>query len=154
MKRYVMAAISLLSFFVLAAATLPASAASRANSQAQTTRGMAKGTHATRAASQPSLENPLCQSYNSLCVDTSSAPPGGYVGHDEPSLEFKSGQPGSGNDITYTMTLPKDPKQQPNASGSGGFDLEFPAAAHVLVRAHALRHPVRARVHPQVHTRL
>jgi hypothetical protein len=124
-KRYVMAAISLLSFFVLAAATLPASAASRADAQAQTTRAKATGTQATRAASQPSLENPLCQSYNSLCVDASSSPSGGYVGHDEPSLEFKSGQPGSGNDITYTMTLPKDPKQQPNASGAGGTTWNF-----------------------------
>ena len=163
MKRYVMAAISLLSFLVLAAGTLPASAASRADSQAQTTmakavkaqttRVQAKSARTTRAASHYSFEDPLCQSYNSLCVDTASTPPGGYVGHDEPSLEFKSGQPGSGNDMTYTITLPRDPKKQPNASGAGGFNLELPAAARVLVRAHAVRHPVRARVHPQVQAR-
>jgi hypothetical protein len=134
-KRYVMAAISLLSFFVLAAASLPASAASSAHTQAQTmrvqatraqaTKVQATAARTTRTASSYSLEDPLCQSYNSLCVDTSSDPPGGYVGHDEPSVLFKSGQPGSGNDMTYTMTLPKDPKQQPNNTGVGGTTWNF-----------------------------
>lgn len=32
-----------------------------------------------------------------------------YVGHDEPSLEFYSNHPGAGNNMTYQMTLPKDP---------------------------------------------
>src|SRR5712671_615404 len=32
-----------------------------------------------------------------------------YVGHDEPSLLFYSSQPGSGNQMTYQLTLPKDP---------------------------------------------
>jgi hypothetical protein len=32
-----------------------------------------------------------------------------YVGHDEPSLLFYSNRPGSGNQMRYTMTLPKDP---------------------------------------------
>jgi hypothetical protein len=114
-KRYVMTAISLLSLIVLAAASLPASAASHADTQA---RGM-------RATAETYLEHPLCQSYNSLCVDTSSHPPGGYVGHDEPSVLFKSGRPGSGNDMTYTVTLPKDPKKQPNASGVGGSTWNF-----------------------------
>jgi hypothetical protein len=95
-----MTAISLLSFLVLAGASLPASAASHADTQARV----------MRATTQANLEDPLCQSYNSLCVDTSSHPASGYVGHDEPSIEFKSGRAGSGNDMTYTMTLPKDPK--------------------------------------------
>jgi hypothetical protein len=47
------------------------------------------------------------------------------VGHDEPSLIYKSGIPGSGNDMTYTVTLPKDPKKQPNASGAGGTTWNF-----------------------------
>ena len=38
---------------------------------------------------------------------------------------FKSGRPGSGNDMTYTITLPKDPKTQPNASGAGGATWNF-----------------------------
>jgi hypothetical protein len=32
-----------------------------------------------------------------------------YVGHDEPSVLFYSNQPGSGNQMTYHLTLPKDP---------------------------------------------
>ena len=51
--------------------------------------------------------------------------PGGYVGHDEPSVEFKSGQAGSGNDMTYTVKLPKDPRKQPNATGAGGTTWNF-----------------------------
>jgi hypothetical protein len=73
------------------------------------------------------LKGPLCQTQLSLCAD---APPGtfgedDYVGHDEPSVEFKSGVPGSGNDMTYTVTLPQDPKQFPNASGAGGTTWNF-----------------------------
>ena len=60
-----------------------------------------------------------------MCVDSQQAPYGKYVGHDEPSLEFKSNLPGSGNDMTYTMTLPRDPKTQPNASGARGTTWNF-----------------------------
>ena len=35
-------------------------------------------------------------------------------------MEFKSGEPGSGNDITYTITLPGEPALQPRNDGSGG----------------------------------
>ena len=59
---------------------------------------------------------PVCQSGLSLCTDPYDNPSGTYVGHDEPSVEFKSDVPGSGNDITYTITLPdraaKLPTQQ------------------------------------------
>jgi hypothetical protein len=34
---------------------------------------------------------------------------GTYVGHDEPSLLFYSKQPGSGNQMQYHVTIPKDP---------------------------------------------
>ena len=110
-----MTAISLLSFLVLAAASLPASAASHADTKARV----------TRAAAETYLEHPLCQSYKSTCVDAYNTVPGGYVGHDEPSVLFKSGRPGSGNDMTYTVTLPRDPKKRPNASGVGGSTWNF-----------------------------
>jgi hypothetical protein len=84
------------------------------------------GAAAAQAAGLGKLAGPLCQTQLSLCAD---APPGtfgdNYVGHDEPSVEFKSGVPGSGNDMTYTVTLPMDPKQQPNASGAGGTTWNF-----------------------------
>jgi hypothetical protein len=73
------------------------------------------------------LAGPLCQTQLSLCAD---APPGtfgenNYVGHDEPSVLFKSRVPGSGNDMTYTVTLPRDPKQFPTASGATGTTWNF-----------------------------
>jgi hypothetical protein len=43
---------------------------------------------------------------------------GWYVGHDEPSVKFISHQPGSGNQMTYFMQLPRDPARRPTASGS------------------------------------
>ena len=81
-------------------------------------------------------DDPLCSSGSSLCADPYDNPYGQYVGHDEPSLIYKSGIPGSGNDMTYTVTLPKDPKQQPNASGAGGTTWNFQLTADVLVRGH------------------
>jgi hypothetical protein len=68
---------------------------------------------------------PFCQSHLSLCADAQPGALGTYVGHDEPSVEFKSSVPGSGNDMTYTMTLPEDPTQQPNNSGAAGSTWNF-----------------------------
>jgi len=68
---------------------------------------------------------PYCASSNSTCADPASGQGGQYVGHDEPSVEYKSGVPGSGNNMSYTFTLPKDPTQQPNATGSGGTTWNF-----------------------------
>src|SRR5215831_6762244 len=45
-----------------------------------------------------------------------------YIGHDEPSTLFYSNQPGSGNDVTYQLVLPKDPPTAPKQDGSGGTD--------------------------------
>jgi hypothetical protein len=114
LKRSRLAALSLLSLPLLAAGALPASAASHAASQAK----VLKDTAGT-------IDEPLCQSNKSTCVDAAGNIGGKYVGHDEPSVLFKSGRPGSGNDMTYTITLPKDPKTQPNASGAGGATWNF-----------------------------
>jgi hypothetical protein len=46
----------------------------------------------------------------------------GYIGHDEPATLFYSNKPGSGNDVTYQMRLPKDPPTTPRQNGSGGTD--------------------------------
>ncbi len=114
MKRSRLAALSLLSIPLLAAGALPASAASHAASQVKVLKD-----------STGTIDEPLCQSNKSTCADAGVNPGGKYVGHDEPSLEFKSGIPGSGNDMTYVMTLPKDPKTQPNATGAGGTTWNF-----------------------------
>ena len=47
---------------------------------------------------------------------------------------------GSGNDITYTMTLPTDPNRSPTQQRRPRHDLELPAPPDVLVRADAVRH--------------
>ena len=102
----------------------------------------------------PSREaEPLCQSHRALCADPYDTVGGGYVGHDEPSVLFKSSVPGSGNDITYEMTLPKDPQQKPQERRLRRH-LELPAAADLLVRADAVRHGVGARVHQELHRRI
>ena len=117
MKRSRLAALSLLSLPLLVAGALPASAASAASAAAS----QAKVLKDTAG----SIDEPLCQSNKSTCVDAAGNIAGKYVGHDEPSVLFKSSRPGSGNDMTYTITLPKDPKTQPNASGAGGSTWNF-----------------------------
>jgi hypothetical protein len=67
----------------------------------------------------------LCASNSSVCADPQGWLDNWYVGHDEPSVLFKSSQPGTGNDMTYVITLPADPKTQPNASGKGGTTWNF-----------------------------
>ena len=42
-----------------------------------------------------------------------------YIGHDEPSVRFLSTKPGSGNDVTWTETLPVDPAALPTATSPG-----------------------------------
>ncbi len=46
----------------------------------------------------------------------------GYIGHDEPATLFYSNRPGSGNNLTYQMVLPKEPPTRPRQNGSGGTD--------------------------------
>ena len=76
---------------------------------------------ATAGAGKLGLDDPVCASSVSLCTDSLGPLDGYYVGHDEPSLEFKSNIPGSGNDMTYLMTLPRDPATfQPTAFGGPG----------------------------------
>src|SRR4029078_12506082 len=44
---------------------------------------------------------------------------GTYVGHDEPIIKFISSQPNSGNDVTWTETLPKEAAQPPAVQRPG-----------------------------------
>jgi hypothetical protein len=83
--------------------------------------------HAASSATNP-LKWGLCSGYNSHgadCTDVSNAYPpsgwgGAYVGHDEPSVLFYSNHPGSGNNDTYTMRLPAEPRTPPKQDGTGG----------------------------------
>ena len=51
---------------------------------------------ATPGAGKLGLDDPLCASQLSLCADAVGPLNGYYVGHDEPSLLFKSNIPGRG----------------------------------------------------------
>jgi hypothetical protein len=65
----------------------------------------------------------LCQERPFLCVDPkdSIGENGEYTGHDEPSVLFTSNRPGTGGaDLTYYVTLPKNPPTPPAQDGSGG----------------------------------
>jgi hypothetical protein len=66
-----------------------------------------------------------CISPFSTCAEPYDEPEGQYVGHDEPSVEFKSSVPGSGNDMTYTVTLPVEPRKFPSNNGPNGSTWDF-----------------------------
>jgi hypothetical protein len=44
---------------------------------------------------------------------------GEYIGHDEPDMTFLSNRAGSGNDVTWTETLPHDPSAAPTVANPG-----------------------------------
>jgi hypothetical protein len=44
---------------------------------------------------------------------------GHYIGHDEPSVRFLSGQPGSGNNVTFNERLPVEPAALPTVRHPG-----------------------------------
>ncbi len=44
---------------------------------------------------------------------------GHYIGHDEPDATFLSNQPGSGNDVTWTLTIGRDPYLAPTDANPG-----------------------------------
>ena len=145
MKRFRPAILALPAVLAMAAYALPVGAAAAANSPAAATRGK---------ADFHGYQEPLCTSRASLCADAYDNPAGEYVGHDEPSVEFKSNVPGSGNDITYTMTLPTEPAKPSPPRAGPRRDVELPAPADVLVRPDAVRQRVRAGVHEEVHAGL
>jgi hypothetical protein len=75
------------------------------------------------ATSNSSQHNGIdCTSPSSLCtevLDSSALGSNAYVGHDEPSLLFYSDTAGSGNSMTYNLTLPKDPSPSGNPRVNG-----------------------------------
>src|SRR6516164_3030021 len=59
--------------------------------------------------------------YSAVCAEVANSADvfgNEYVGHDEPSAVFYSNMPGSGNHMTYSMQLPRDPSpNNPNKAG-------------------------------------
>jgi hypothetical protein len=109
MKRSARISMAFAGIMALIVFALPAGA-TRAATHAKALRGK---------TGRSSRYESLCASRSSLCVDTYDNPADEYVGHDEPSIEYKSTVPGSGNDVSYTLTLPKDPSARPGATGAG-----------------------------------
>jgi hypothetical protein len=68
-----------------------------------------------------------CASASAMCTEVANSDDvfGHYVGHDEPSAMFVSNVPGSGNHMSYGVTLPTDPSSaNPTAPGkSFAFEL-------------------------------
>ena len=64
----------------------------------------------------------VCGEGSPLCAEANDAlgHNGAYTGHDEPSLLFYSGTPGSGNDTNYRLVVPTDPPILPKQDGTGG----------------------------------
>ena len=44
---------------------------------------------------------------------------GHYIGHDEPDATFLSNQPGSGGDVTWTLSIGRDPALAPTDANPG-----------------------------------
>ncbi|MFI5100561.1 MAG: hypothetical protein ACHQE5_08610 [Actinomycetes bacterium] len=108
-------------------ATSPATASTAARSS--TTDARAAATNLAVKAATASHQT-YCVQFSSQCTDPEPniAPAGGYVGHDEPSVEFRSNRPGTGYDMTYQLQLPKNPPVRPKQNGSGGtWDFELRA---------------------------
>ena len=81
----------------------------------------------TAASVQTTLKWGVCSNtaHAADCADVSNAYPtvgwgGSYVGHDEPSLLYYSNKPGSGNNQSYVLRLPKEPPVAPKQDGTGG----------------------------------
>ena len=72
-------------------------------------------THAVHAAAthvNPSRHMHIdCAQAAAMCTEVAQSDDvfGHYVGHDEPSMLFYSNRPGSGNHMSYNVTLPKEP---------------------------------------------
>jgi hypothetical protein len=61
-----------------------------------------------------------CSQSAAMCAEVGNSQQvfGHYVGHDEPSMLFDSNVPGSGNHMSYNVTLPRDPSpSNPTAPG-------------------------------------
>jgi hypothetical protein len=90
--------------------------------------GMNMASTASGVSTDPSIshqgnsEKLLCSEGSPICAESADALgyEGEYTGHDEPSALFYSDTPGSGNNATYRVVVPKDPPVLPRQDGTGG----------------------------------
>jgi len=112
-----MMTLALASMVVFSTNAVSATSAEAGNARATQ---LAKATANFSKHVEAGYHEPLCQSHVALCTDTYNDLTDDYVGHDEPSVLFKSDAPGSGNDVSYDIRLPKEPQgPKPKNDGSG-----------------------------------
>src|SRR5437764_7060352 len=77
------------------------------------------------ASAAPPRHLPSCAAARMLCAEITESEEafGQYVGHDEPEVNFYSREPGSGNNVQYNFTLPKDPPSSADHKFSYSFQL-------------------------------
>ena len=81
--------------------------------------------HAAPAAAAHASIN--CATGALVCMEVANSEKtfGKYVGHDEPSDLFYSNVPGSGNQMRYTLTLPRDPSPSAPLTPGKSFNFEL-----------------------------
>ena len=106
--------LALVSTFVVGSGWFAATAPTAAKTQTQTA---ASSTH-------PHID---CSTDANFCTDTANSKKvfGHYVGHDEPANAFYSDEPGAGNHVQYTLTLPSDPSTTNPAAPGKAFNFEL-----------------------------
>ena len=82
--------------------------------------GVIGSSQAAFGAGEHSEYGQACETGKIMCQDPFKNLPGHYIGHDEPSVGFESKRAGSGNDVTYTVRLPKNPPTLPQQNQKGG----------------------------------
>jgi hypothetical protein len=120
LKRIAVTTLALASLVAFSTSAVSASAAKSPSRADVRARQLARATAHFKASVKAGYHEPLCQAHVALCTDVYTDFTDDYVGHDEPSVLFKSDQPGSGNDVSYDIKLPKDPQgPKPQNDGSG-----------------------------------
>lgn len=89
--------------------------------------GAQAATNASMASTASQHHSLNCVSNSQLCTEVADSESvfgeNVYVGHDEPSTLFYSNRPGSGNQMRYQLTLPKDPPPTPINGRTYNFQL-------------------------------
>ena len=105
-----------------AVAIAPVAASSGTASQAAT-----RVTHAASSARHMHID---CSTAAAMCTEVANSDEvfGHYVGHDEPSLAFYSHKAGSGNHMSYNVTLPVEPPASNPNNVNKGYSFELSGA--------------------------
>ena len=90
-------------------------------------------THATHAVKHVSMNQHMhinCSTAAAMCTEVAKSDDvfGHYVGHDEPSLAFYSHNAGSGNRMSYNVTLPTEPPASNPNNVNKAFSFELSGA--------------------------